>query len=82
MLKRHGFDPDVGRGERQQAGWFGYIAFLTRRLLCHRSKLPLPFSKEINFTPKRLLTKVNYFDGDMDIKKKLTEKGAPVLIRE
>jgi len=73
MLKRHGFDPDVGR-ENANRLRFGYIAFHQATTLSS-FKASVAFFERNKLTPKRLLTKVNYFDGDMDIKKKLTEKG-------
>jgi hypothetical protein len=73
MLIRQGFNPNVGN-ETQNRLRFGYIAFHQLTTLSSL-KSSVAFFKKYNLTPKRLLTKVNYFEGDIDIKKKLKEKG-------
>lgn len=73
MIKRHGFDPNVGNETKNRLR-FGYIAFHQGTTLAS-VKASIKFFKENKLTPKRLLTKVNYFEGDIAIKKNLQTKG-------
>jgi hypothetical protein len=73
LLKRHGFTPDVGNETRGRLR-FGYIAF--HQMTTIKSiESSVKFFRENRLTPKRLLTRVNYYEGDIDIKKRLVEKG-------
>lgn len=73
MIKRNGFDPNVGNETKNRLR-FGYIAFHQGTTLSS-VKASVQFFKENKLTPKRLLTKVNYFEGDIAIKKNLQTKG-------
>ncbi len=76
MLKNCGYEADVGREEHDRLR-FGYICFhpLTTVASVRKS---LALFRKFGLTPKRLVTKVNLFDGDMDIKKVFAEHGCIV----
>lgn len=73
LLIELGFTPDVGR-ENMGRLRFGYIAFHSLTTL-KSVRASLEFFKKYNLTPKRLMVKVNFFEGDMDIKKNFVERG-------
>lgn len=76
ILREFDYLPDVEREHRGRVR-FGYIAF--HPLTTVRSlRQSLEFFQKHRLTPKRLLTKVNLYDGDMDIARVFAEKGAAV----
>lgn len=73
LLAKYGFIPDVGNETKNRLR-FGYIAF-HQLTTVDSVEASVKFFREYNLTPKRLLKRVRYFEGDIDIKKKLQEKG-------
>lgn len=73
LLDELGYSPDVSR-ENVGRLRFGYIAFHSLTTLKSVRK-SLEFFRKHNLTPKRLMVKVNFFEGDMDIKKNFLERG-------
>jgi radical SAM superfamily enzyme YgiQ (UPF0313 family) len=76
LLKDMGYDTDLSR-EHQGRLRFGYITFNPLTTL-ESFRKSLRFFREFKLTPKRLVTQVNLFDGDMDIKRAYAERGFEV----